>query len=293
MLRSPAPPHPDTTPRPLTEADLSKPGRGHVAFEYVAGKTAITRCRAAAPLKFLTPSRRGDAAWAYANTFGGGLVAGDTIDLSLDVGDDATAVLTTQASTKVFHQQDGLGAQQHLTATLGEQAKLLVLPDPLTCFADAIYSQTQHFELTPSSSLVLLDWFTAGRSASGESWEFAEYRSLNTVHVDGREMVFDQMRLTADTLANTGPMCVGPYQVVANLFLVGPEVSEAVDQLEQWIDKLPIRDEAGYLAGFSRCDWGGVLRLMGRSTQTLTGLLKQQLYFTHPWIGGSPWDRKW
>ncbi|MEM6855321.1 MAG: urease accessory protein UreD, partial [Planctomycetota bacterium] len=258
-----------------------------------AGQTAITRCRANAPLKLLMPERRGDAAWAYANTFGGGLVAGDRIDLEVSVGPEATAVLTTQASTKVFHQQDGLGAEQHLTATVGDDAKLLVLPDPLTCFSDSIYGQTQRFALTASSSLVLLDWFTAGRVASGERWAFTEYRSLNVVMIGGKEVVFDQTWITSETLSSLGPMSVGGYDVLANVFLIGPAVSEAVEEFQKWIATQPIRDEAGYAVGFSPTDWGGVLRLAGRNTQTLTALLKQRLYFTHPWLGGSVWDRKW
>lgn len=269
------------------------PGVGHLGFEWVAGQTATTRCGANAPLKFLTPTRRGDAAWAYANTFGGGLVAGDHIDITLDAGPHTTAVLTTQASTKIFHQQDGVGAQQHLTATVADDAKLLVLPDPLTCFADAIYRQTQRFSLASTASLVLLDWFTAGRSASGERWDFAEYRSLNTVSVEGKEILFDQTRLTAETLSAAGPLGVGDYDVLANVFLVGPAMRDAALELQRWVDTQPIRDEAGVVVGFSPTDWGGVLRLAGRDVQTVTDLLKQRLYFTQPWLGGCRWDRKW
>ncbi|MEM1109969.1 MAG: urease accessory protein UreD [Planctomycetota bacterium] len=290
---------PTTTPPPSpTKLDARSeaehaPGVGALTFEYVAGQTAVTRCRANAPLKLLTPARRGDAAWVYANTFGGGLVAGDRIDLEVEAGPNTTAVLTTQASTKVFHQQDGFGAEQHLNAAVGEDAKLLVLPDPLTCFADAVYRQTQRFALAPSASLVLLDWFTAGRVASGERWDFAEYRSLNVVAIDGREVIFDQTRINAQTLSSLGPLCVGNYDVLANVFLVGPAVREAVESFRGWIADQSIRNGAGYTVGFSPADWGGVLRIAGRDTQTLTALLQERLYFTHPWLGGSVWDRKW
>lgn len=276
-----------------TDSASRAPGAGHLSFAWVAGHTATTRCRANAPLKFLTPTPRGDAAWAYANTFGGGLVAGDKIDLDLDLGPRSTAVLTTQASTKVFHQQDGRGAEQHLAATVGDDAKLLVLPDPLTCFADAIYHQSQRFSLAPTASLLLLDWCTAGRSASGERWDFAEYRSLNAVTVGGREILFDQTRLTAETLAATGPLSVGNYDVLANVFLVGPAMRDAAEAMQRWVDTQSIRDEAGYAVGFSPAAWGGVLRLAGRDVQTVTNLIKQRLYFTHPWLGGCRWDRKW
>ncbi|MEM9883996.1 MAG: urease accessory protein UreD [Planctomycetota bacterium] len=264
-----------------------------MAFAQVAGRTAVTRCRAHAPLKLLTPARPGGAAWVYASTFGGGLVAGDRIELQLHAGPRTTALLTTQASTKVYRQQSGVGAEQHLAATVDDDAKLLVLPDPLTCFADAAYRQTQRFTLSPTASLVLLDWFTAGRVASGERWDFAEYRSLNAVTVGGREVVFDQTRIAAETLSTLGPLCVGGHQVLAAVFLIGPAVSEAAAELQRWIAAQPIRDETGYAVGFSPTDWGGVLRLAGRDTQTLTAVLRQRLSFSRPWLGGCAWSRKW
>ena len=45
-----------------------------------------------------TPSSQ----WLYTITFGGGLVEGDNITLDVDVGEDCTVVVTTQASTKVY-----------------------------------------------------------------------------------------------------------------------------------------------------------------------------------------------
>lgn len=97
--------------------------------ELVNGKCAATRCRAGYPLKLLIPptlasfavgSRHGAPApgsggggagaaagsgrpepiWAFLVGFGGGLVAGDLMALTCSVGPGATAVLTTQATTK-------------------------------------------------------------------------------------------------------------------------------------------------------------------------------------------------
>lgn len=42
-----------------------------------------------------------DAVWVYAVTYGGGLVAGDIVQMKVEVGGGCTTVLTTQSSTKV------------------------------------------------------------------------------------------------------------------------------------------------------------------------------------------------
>lgn len=44
-----------------------------------------------------------DAVWIYTLTYGGGIVSGDCISFDLTIEDHCTAVLTTQASTKVKH----------------------------------------------------------------------------------------------------------------------------------------------------------------------------------------------
>ncbi len=78
------------------------PARGLLELSLVAGRTAATRSFATSPLKLLIPRRRTAAAWVYAGTYGGGLVAGDEIDLDVRIGPKALGVLGTQASTKVY-----------------------------------------------------------------------------------------------------------------------------------------------------------------------------------------------
>ena len=56
-------------------------------------------------------------------------------------------------------------------------ALLAVVPDPIVCFADADFTQTQRYDLHPDASLVMVDWITSGRHASGERWAFSRYES--------------------------------------------------------------------------------------------------------------------
>ncbi|KAM0011628.1 putative urease accessory protein UreD [Helianthus debilis subsp. tardiflorus] len=79
---------------------------GRLAVERVSGKSSVTRCFSKYPLKFIVPTKAGrseiDAVWIYTLTYGGGIVSGDCISFDITVEDDCTAVLTTQASTKVY-----------------------------------------------------------------------------------------------------------------------------------------------------------------------------------------------
>ncbi|KAK4759263.1 hypothetical protein SAY87_022394 [Trapa incisa] len=169
---------------------------GDVRVEKVGGKSTVTRCFCRYPLKFIIPRKAGsvktDSVWIYSLTYGGGIVSGDAISCGLYVGDGCTTVLTTQASTKVYKSLGSKCSEQLLEAEIGSEAILVVIPDPVTCFSTARYSQKQVFRVVSDSSLVLVDWITSGRHESGEIWDFDLYRSTNNIFLgDGQPLFLD------------------------------------------------------------------------------------------------------
>ncbi|HVI96228.1 MAG TPA: urease accessory protein UreD, partial [Anaeromyxobacter sp.] len=104
-------------------ARAPRPGGGKLAVALVDGASAVVGCAAASPLHLFTPRARGPAAWAIAATLGGGLVAGDALDLEIDVGGGATALVGTQAHAKVF-RSPGPWASQTLSARVAPGATL-------------------------------------------------------------------------------------------------------------------------------------------------------------------------
>ncbi len=57
--------------------------------ERVGGRSRLTRCLSVAPLKILTPNAGADYCTAVLSGYGGGLVAGDQVRLSVDCGREA------------------------------------------------------------------------------------------------------------------------------------------------------------------------------------------------------------
>jgi urease accessory protein UreH len=76
------------------------------------------------------------------------------------VGAGARCFVSTQASTKVYRSERAAG--QSLRAHAAEDSLLVLLPDPVTPFAESSYSQEQHIDLAAGASLVAVDWMTAG-----------------------------------------------------------------------------------------------------------------------------------
>ena len=127
-------------------------------------------------------------------TYGGGLVAGDTINLSINMAQKTKLVLLTQGSTKIFKTVDsGIVSGQSTTVRLEGGSTLCYLPDPVQPFERSAFEQRQVYDLlegpgggaVEQASLCVCDWVSEGRTARGEKWRVWRYGSRNEVwHVD-------------------------------------------------------------------------------------------------------------
>lgn len=144
-------------------------------------------------------------------SYGGGLVAGDGINLSINVQPNARLSLVTQGHTKIFKSASpDIITRQTLDVSLDDEAGLCLLPDPVQPFEDSVYAQTQIFKMNATSSLCLLDWVTRGRTARGENWSLCHWTGRNEVWLRepkvGRErlLVRDTVTLSRNDSAALG-----------------------------------------------------------------------------------------
>ncbi|KAJ6509412.1 UreD urease accessory protein-domain-containing protein [Mycena vitilis] len=267
-------------------------GRGRICLELHGTETVFSELSSAYPLKLLSPRTSG-VGLVYLITYGGGLVSGDSVSLSVDVGARANLALLSQGSTKVFKFRPGQRAAstdalevttQRMDCAVASGGGLFVLPDPVTCFRSASYKQIQTFHLAADASLVVLDWVTSGRRSRGEEWVFSRYYSVNEVVVDGKRVARDVMLLEND---ETGPLPVrtlasklGPYGCYATLLLYGPQVQGVVSALAEEYGRISVfkaGGPAGLLWSLSTFGNGGaVVRVAGQETEEV-----------RRWIGGA------
>lgn len=198
------------------ESSIAKPGHGEVTLSLLPPSIpTLTTLTYKYPLKLLTrtpgfvpehsavsaPSR---PVHLYLLTYGGGLLPGDHIDVSVTLNPKTRMVVSTpQGSTKIFkttetnandkhHRSTRANelsdmSQQKLGVQIGSEAALCYLPDPSVPFKDSRYEQTQTFtvdgaaEGNERSSLCVLDWVTQGRTSRGENWDFELWRGKNEV----------------------------------------------------------------------------------------------------------------
>ncbi|KAJ7038327.1 UreD urease accessory protein-domain-containing protein [Mycena alexandri] len=272
-------------------------GRGRICLALHGSDAIFSELSSTYPLKLLSPrNERAGFAVVYMITYGGGLVSGDSVSLSVDVGPRANLVLLSQGSTKVFKFRPGQRAAstdalqvttQRMEFSVASGGALFLLPDPVTCFRAASYNQLQTFHLAPDASLVLLDWVTSGRKSRGEDWVFARYYSVNEVLVGGRRVAKDVMLLENEdgdasglpvrTLASK----LAPYACYATLLLYGPQVQGVISALTEEYGRISVfktGGPAGLLWSLSAVEDGGaVVRVAGDESEGVRRWLGEAL----------------
>jgi urease accessory protein len=250
----------------------------------------VCRALATSPLRLLTPANHGRAAWIYTSTYGGGLVDGDAMSLHVSVGSGASAFIATQASTKVYRSPRGTDVELH--GRVGPAGLLVAVPDPVVSFAGSRYRQAQRFDLKEGSALVLVDWMSSGRRASGERWMFDEYVSRTVVRSGDRLLLHDAIALrSAD-----GDLAArfGRFDVLALLVVVGTAVQREARALVATINERPIGRRSDELVSAAPLGEAGcVVRVAGRSVEQVGGRIRQMLGFVPALLGDDPWSRKW
>lgn len=202
------------------------------------GRSRLVRCHSVPPLKLLQPATGSAACHVVQASYGGGLVAGDVIRLRLRGQAGSRLLLGTQANTRVFHSPAGHWAEQHLLAELADEALAVVFPDPVVLLPRSRYRQVQHWHLDAGATLLLVDWFQAGRApgpaalaAGPAAPAFTDLHAELRVSVAGRLVVLDRFAFAPTAHSAAAPANFGRHQSFFSAFLIGPPAGPRFQQL--------------------------------------------------------------
>lgn len=221
----------------------SKPGHGSIIVEILPPDTPVLKAVSYQyPLKLIAPEPLPPPDYVekaatprlvhtvYLLTYGGGIVAGDSIDLDVQLDRKTRLLLLTQGSTKIFKTEDArVVSHQRMNVHLKEDAALVYLPDPVQPFAHTAFSQSQVYHLEHGNgSMCVCDWVTSGRSARGENWDIFEYKSRNevwTTEATGKKRLLLRDNLILDKYGRTGLRLsdrMDGFSVFGTLIVRGP-----------------------------------------------------------------------
>jgi urease accessory protein len=164
-------------PGPFSKYGSAAGEKGLVRMELVrvGSKTAIGKLRTRTPLlvqKALYPDAGlPGMAHVYLMSSAGGILQGDRMEIDIAAGSGTSSHITTQAATKIYKMDRGYAAQS-ITISAHDASYLEFVPYQLIPFKSSRFCQQVDMQLGQNSTVVYSETVSAGRTASGENFDF-------------------------------------------------------------------------------------------------------------------------
>lgn len=204
-------------------------GLVHGNFERRNNATVLTRQLARYPLRLLEPRRPEGhfGALVYVGMVSGGVQEGDRLDLELELGRGAQALVTTQSASKILTMPNGAAIQRN-SFKLEAQAVLEYLPDEVIPFAGSNFTQETHVQMAPTAVFILADLLTPGRVARKECFAFSTFTSRMCVRRGDQLVMRDVAKLRPSTMKLGGAAMLGGRDYYGTLAVVAPRADAAL-----------------------------------------------------------------
>ena len=242
-----------------TTADsLTTPARGllrlHFEREEGRSRTTLASCTQRPPLRVVRSFPSGETATlAHLHNLSGGVLGGDLLELSVEVGDGACAQLTSTGATRLYRRRTGATAaiqRQHFR--VGSGALLEYLPDELIPFAGASYRQETVVELSDGAGLFWWETVAPGRAACGELFEYDSLLFRLDLTARGLPLARERYKLEPARRPLQSSARLGPYLYFSTFYVCRVGIPES-----RWLElELELAELARSLSSPGSIIWG-------------------------------------
>jgi urease accessory protein len=241
----------------------SEKGLAQMELACIGGKTVIRKLRTRAPLlvqKALYPDRSlPGMAHVYLMSSAGGILQGDRMEIDIDAGNNTWSRIMTQAATKIYKMDRGY-ATQKVVISAHNASYLEFLPYQIIPFKSSRFCQQVDIHLEQNTTVVYSEAVSAGRTASGENFDFDVCFLKMTVRSSNGKILFaDVAKLEPGK--NELERLFGHKRIWSMTYIVTPNFESIKGQVDA-----VIRDHS-MLAGYSILphDSGLVIRMLDDS----------------------------
>lgn len=208
-----------------------------ITFDVHNNETILTEQLSLKPLKIVNPKSQKQTGVCMLTSYGGGFVEGDYVKLDVMCKENTTSIISSQANTRVY-ESDGMPCKQKLHLTLKKNAFHVFFNDPLVMHNGGNFIQENTINLDEESVLLFIDWFSAGRTANGESFAFKAFETSTKIKIKDQTVLWDNFKITPENMDVYSPGMFGTHSSFLNLFLVGNKNSTKVKLIEKALAEL-------------------------------------------------------
>lgn len=202
-----------------------------------------------------------------------GLVAGDRLDIAVQVNAGAHGLVTTPGATR-FYRSEGALAIQDARLTLAEEARLEWLPMEALYYSGCQAENRLQMQLAPGAQVMGWDVTALGLPAAGQP--FVAGRLQQHLELEGQWLERGRVD-AADARLMDGPLGLAGHRCMATLFLAaGSDLArdtreQALTLTRDLIETHPLRAQAGVTSPNPRVV---VLRVLAPVVEPAMDLLK-------------------
>lgn len=249
-------------------------GEFNIVLENINGTTVVSDKRFGGLIK-ISPTMHLDSekiSAYYILGLGGGYVEGEKYKYSVLVKNNARAIITTQAATKVYKCLNEKAAIQEIQLKIEGNGILEYITDNVILYKDALYKQDNEIYLDKDSTLIYSDGITSGWSVTGEAFSYSRLQLRTKVYMDNVLVLLDNLLINPieDDVTKLGYF--EGYENFGTLLVINKKITnEIIDTLRLSLKNLNLDINFG----LSEIEVNGfVLRVLGHSTQKVDEAIK-------------------
>lgn len=249
-------------------------GEFNIVLENINGTTVVSDKRFGGLIK-ISPTMHLDSekiSAYYILGLGGGYVEGEKYKYSVLVKNNARAIITTQAATKVYKCLNEKAAIQETQLKIEGNGILEYITDNVILYKDALYKQDNEIYLDKDSTLIYSDGITSGWSVTGEAFSYSRLQLRTKVYMDNVLVLLDNLLINPieDDVTKLGYF--EGYENFGTLLVINKKITnEIIDTLRLSLKNLNLDINFG----LSEIEVNGfVLRVLGHSTQKVDEAIK-------------------
>src|SRR5216684_1391809 len=162
----------------FNRAESTPPVHGQLCLRFEArgehNQTILAESEQQLPLRIVRAFQLDDGgALVHLHNLSGGVLGGDHLDLTVEVGPGAVAQVTSTGATRIYRsRKNAAPAQQRLQIRIEEEGLVEYLPDQLIPFAGSSYRQETRIELGANAGLFWWETVAPGREAHNEMFAY-------------------------------------------------------------------------------------------------------------------------
>lgn len=224
----------------------------------------------------------------------GGLVGGDTLDLTITAGDSSHGLITTPGATR-FYRSGGEPAVQRTHITLADQARLEWLPLEAIGYNQCRAENHLTLKLAPQAEFMGWDVTALGLPHANQPFEigsFLQHIEMPGVWLERGRIAAEDLRLMNSPLGLVGQHCLASIFFVAGIRLARERRQESLELAREVIAAHPLRPWAGATSPDGQVV---VVRLLAPVVEPAMDLLRRlwAVWRQHFWGLSAPSPRIW